>query len=200
MRCGEAERRLSDDLDGALSPRRKARLEAHLSSCPACRAGRDGLVRLQAAAGDPADRSPEYWAGFEGRLEAKINAIESGRDAAAPSPFRRKWAWAALAVSVLVAAGAWFTLVRRAPVATEAWVPSGDALIPLIEAAEGDPGLEQDVDRLVRASLEELGGSVDADAAVLSTADPLFWESVSDDELRAIASELEKESGLGGPK
>ncbi|MCK7483108.1 MAG: hypothetical protein M0C28_43015 [Candidatus Moduliflexus flocculans] len=70
----------------------------------------------------------------------------------------------------------------------------------MIEAAEGDPGLEQDVDRLVRASLEALGGSVDADAAVLSTADPLFWESVSDDELRAIASELEVESGLGGPK
>jgi len=200
MRCGEAERRLSDDLDGALSPRRKARLEAHLSSCPACRASRDGLARLQAAAGDPADRSPEYWAGFEGRLEAKISAIESGRDSAAPSPVWRRWAWAALAVSVLAAAGAWFTLARRAPVATEAWIPSGDALIPLIEAAEGDPGLEQDVDRLVRASLEELGGSVDADAAVLSTADPLFWESVSDDELRAIASELEKESGLGGPK
>jgi anti-sigma factor RsiW len=199
MRCGEAERRLSDDLDGALSPRRKARLEAHLSSCPDCRACRNGHVRLQAAAGDPADRSPEYWAAFERRLETKIGDIESGSDAAATSPAWRRWAFAALAVLAL-AAGIRFALARKGTGAVEAWIPSGDALVPLIEAAEADPGLEMDADRLIRASLGEFGGSPDADIAALSAADPLFWEGVSDDELRDIASELELENGPGGPK
>lgn len=200
MRCGEAEKRISDDLDGALSTRRKARLEAHLESCPACRAYRDGLARLQATAGVPAGRSPEYWAGFARRLEAKIDMVESGRAAAAPASARRRWAWAASAVLVLAAAGVWFALDRKGPEAAEAWITSGDALNPMIEAAEADPGLEREVDLLVRSSLEELGGSVDADAAILSGGDPLFWEGVSDDELRAIATELEMKSGPGGPK
>jgi hypothetical protein len=200
MRCGESEKRISDDLDGALSPRRRARLEAHLGSCPACRAYRDGLARLQTAAGVPAERSPEYWAGFARRLEAKMDTVESGRAAAAPASARRRWAWAASAVLVLAAAGVWIALDRKGTEAAEAWIPSGDTLIPLIEAAESDPGLEGEVDLLVRSSLEELGGSVDADAAILSAGDPLFWEGVSDDELRAIAAELEIESGPGGPK
>jgi hypothetical protein len=39
----------------------------------------------------------------------------------------------------------------------------------------------------------------DADAAVLAAADPLFWEGLSDDELRAVVSALEEETGHGGP-
>jgi anti-sigma factor RsiW len=200
MRCGEIEKRISDDLDGALSPRRKARLEAHLGSCPDCRAYRDGLVRLQAAAGVPAERSPEYWAGFARRLEAKMDTVESGRAAAAPASAWRRWAWAAPAVLVLAAAGVWFALDRKSTEAAEAWIPSGDTLIPLIEAAESDPRLEREVDLLVRSSLEELGGAVDADAVIFSAGDPFFWEGVSDDELRALAAELEIELGPGGPK
>jgi anti-sigma factor RsiW len=200
MRCGETEKWISDDLDGALSPRRKARLEAHLGSCPACREYRDGLARLQAAAGVPAERSPEYWAGFARRLEAKLDAIGSGKAAAAPVAVWRRWAWAAPAVLVLAAAGVWLALGRKGAGLTEAWIPSGEGIFPMIEAVEADPGLEQEVDLLVRSSLDDLVGSVDADAVVLSAADPLFWEGVSDDELRAIASELEKESGPGGPK
>ena len=200
MRCGKADKWLSDDLDGVLPARRKARLDAHLGSCPACRASRDELARLQAASGGPADRSPDYWAGFERRLEAKLDAIGSGEAAAAPVAAWRRWAWAAPAVLVLAAAGVWLALDRKGAGLTEAWIPSGEGLFPMIEAVEADPGLEQEVDLLVRSSLADLAVSVDADAAVLSAADPLFWEGVSDEELRAIASELEKESGPGGPK
>ena len=84
-------------------------------SCPACRAYRDGLARLQAAAGRPADRSPEYWAGFERRLEAKLDAVGSGRR---PPPHRvrrpERWAWAAAAFSVLAAAGGLWLVLRPA--------------------------------------------------------------------------------------
>ena len=200
MRCGKADKWLSDDLDGVLPARRKARLDAHLGSCLACCASRDELARLQAASGGPADRSPDYWAGFERRLEAKLDAIGSGKAAAAPPAAWRRWGWAVPAVLFLAAAGVWLALDRKGAGLTEAWIPAGEGLFPMIEAVEADPGLEQEVDLLVRSSLAELAASVDADAAVLSAADPLFWEGVSDEELRAIASELEKESGPGGPK
>ena len=65
MRCGPARRRLSDDLDGVLDARRRRGLEAHLSTCPGCRAWRDALARLQAEAGRPVERAPEYWSGLD---------------------------------------------------------------------------------------------------------------------------------------
>ncbi|OGD17985.1 MAG: hypothetical protein A2V76_08125 [Candidatus Aminicenantes bacterium RBG_16_63_14] len=201
MRCGTAKKRLSDDLDGALAPERKDRLEAHLRSCPACRAYRDDLVLLQAGALYPADRSPECWAAFEKRLESKLAGEEPGRGAVGiPFSGRRRWAWAAAGGMALAAAGLWFALLRPGTAVTAAWVPDEDALIPLLQEAEADPELERDVDREIRASIEEMTPVLDADIIFLPAADPLFWESLSDDELRFIASELEKETGLGGPK
>jgi len=202
MRCAEAERRLSDDLDGTLERRTKARLEAHLGSCPSCRSYRDGLVRLQAAAGRPAERSPEYWAGFESRIEEKLDALGSGSEGEARRPFpaRHRWAFSAAAVLVLAAAGVWIVLARRGSEATPAWAYSVEGLAPLMQEADADPALAGDFDRVVRASLEELGPVVDGDAAALAANDPFFWESLTDDELGAIASGLEKDPGLGGPK
>ncbi len=202
MRCAEAERRLSDDLDGTLEPRIRARLEAHLGSCPSCRACRDGLARLQAAAGRPAERSPEYWAGFERRIEERLDALGSGQagEARPPFPGRRRWAFSAAAVLLLAAAGVWLVLARRGSEANPAWAYSVEGLAPLMREADADPGLAGDFDRVVRASLEELGPLVDDDAAALAADDPFFWESLTDDELGAIASGLEKDPGLGGPK
>jgi anti-sigma factor RsiW len=192
MRCAEAERRLSDGFDGTLAPRIKARLEAHLALCPSCRAYRDGLVRLHASAGRPAERSSEYWAGFESRLEEKLDALGARREGEArPSfPAWRRRAFAAASVLVLAAAGVWLVLARRGSEATPAWAYSVDGLAPLMQEAEADPGLAGDLDRVVRASLEELDPAADPDAAALA----------ADDELGAIASGLEKDPGLGGPK
>jgi hypothetical protein len=202
MRCAEAERRLSDGFDGTLAPRIKARLEAHLALCPSCRAYRDGLVRLHASAGRPAERSSEYWAGFESRLEEKLDALGARREGEArPSfPAWRRRAFAAASVLVLAAAGVWLVLARRGSEATPAWAYSVDGLAPLMQEAEADPGLAGDLDRVVRASLEELDPAADPDAAALAADDPFFWESLTDDELGAIASGLEKDPGLGGPK
>lgn len=202
MRCGTAEKRLSDNLDGALGPRGKARLEAHLRSCPACRAYRKGLVRLQAGALPPAERSPEYWAAFDERLQSKLAGTETGRGAVGvPFSARRRWAWAAAGVLVLAAAGIWYTLLRPETAMMAAWVPSEDVLATLLQEAEADPMLERDVDREIGASIEEMAPAVvDADIAALPVADPLFWEGLSEDELGYIASELENENGRGGSK
>lgn len=198
MRCGAARRRLSDDLDGALTPGRRERLEAHLRSCDACRTCRDALARLQAAVRPGADRSPEYWAGFERRLASRLESAGPGR----ASRFgRRRWAWAAAGVLVLSAAGAiWYASSRQDTLVTTAWLAEEDLLTPLLEDAEADPELERDIEQAIRASIEEMTPVPDADAAALPVADPLFWEGLSEDELRDIAAELENETGRGGPQ
>jgi anti-sigma factor RsiW len=194
---------LSDDLDGSLGPTRKARLEAHLAVCPACRAYRDGLARLREALGAPIERPAEYWAGFEKRLEARIDRGEGAGSAAGVAPFagRRRLAWASASVSALaVLAAIWFAFLRPRPVALADWPELGDPLAPLYFAAEADPELAQAFDREVRASIDELVAAPDADAAAFRAADPLFWEGLSEAELDAIAEALESENGLGGPR
>jgi hypothetical protein len=184
-----------------LGPGRKARLEDHLRSCAACRAYKDGLVCLQAGALPPAEPSADYWDSFETRQAARLRGVEIGRNAvAAPFVSRRNQAWAAAAVVVLAAAGIWLALLRKGPAPMEAWVSPEDALTPLLQEAEADPELGNLVNREVLASIAELAPPLDADVAALSAADPLFWEGLSEDELLAIASELEKETGHGGPQ
>lgn len=203
MRCRTAERRLSDGLDGALAPRAAARLEAHLRRCPSCRAHRDAIARIQAASGPLAGPEPRDWAGFERRLEARLDACGAGRAGRFPAPFawRPRAAFAAAAALILAGAALWIVLARpRQDPGAFAWVPSADGIAPLIREAETDPGLEGAVGRYLSDSLAELAPPVDADAAALTAADPLFWESLSDDELGAVTEALGKESGLGGPQ
>jgi anti-sigma factor RsiW len=201
MRCRTAEKRLSDALDGALGPRKRARLEAHLRRCPACRATRDALARLGEAAGPSAERSDEDWSGFERRLEARLDREPAGRRAVGtPFPARRRLAWAAAGFVLLAAvAAAWFAARRPQPDLT-AWLADADALGPVLLEAEADPEVGRAVESEIRASLEALSPAPDADAAALAAADPLFWEGLSDEELEALVVALEQESGVGGPK
>jgi len=200
MRCAPARKRLSDALDGALRPGRKPGVEAHVKACESCRSYRDGLARIQAGAALPDAHPPEFWAAFERGLERKLAAAEAGRATVVPAlAVRRRLAWAAAAAMVLAGAGIWYALLRPQMPVTEAWVPYEDVLDPFVEAAEADPELAASVDREVRAAIDEMTPARDADAVVLSAADPLFWEALSDDELEDIIAELEDETGRGGP-
>jgi len=201
MRCRTAQRRLSDELDGALDPGRRRRLEAHLRACPACRAYRGGLARLQAKVRPEAGRSAEYWAGFEQRLETRLDREETGRRAVGrPFAARRRAAWAVAGLALAAVAVAWFGWLRPRPVLTADWPQDENALAPLLLEAEADPELAGAVDGEIRASIAELVPAADADAAALAAADPLFWEGLTEEELGAIAAALERDNGMGGPK
>lgn len=202
MKCRRAERLLSDDIDGTLGPARKARLEAHLVACPACRAYRKDLARLREAFGAPVERPAEDWIGLEKRLEARLEKEETGIvSVPAPDFGRRRLAWASAAVSALaVFAAVWFAFLRPRPATLAAWPALDDPFAPLYLATEADPELAGAVDREIRASIDELVTAPDADAAAFRAADPLFWEGLSEAELDAIAEALERENGLGGPK
>ncbi|MGB8958762.1 MAG: hypothetical protein WCC00_07100, partial [Candidatus Aminicenantales bacterium] len=68
------------------------------------------------------------------------------------------------------------------------------------QAAEASPDAAGLVDGEVRALIEDVTPVPDTEAAVLPAADPLFWEGLSDEDLRAIVAELESETGRGGPQ
>jgi Putative zinc-finger len=201
MRCEQARKRLSDEFDGALTASRQARVETHLRDCPACRAYREDLVRLQEAARTGADRSPEYWAGFEAWLAAKLDFATAGhRSAGSSGRSRRRLAWAAAGFLVLAVAGAYFGFLREERGNGEAaWFAYEDSLGPLLQEAEADVEFGRIVEREILASIGELMPEAEADT-VIPADDPLFWEGLSDAELESIAAALSNETGLGGPK
>jgi Putative zinc-finger len=201
MRCETMRRRLSDDLDGALSPRKKVRLEAHLRHCPGCRAYRDDIVRFQAGAATAADRSPDYWAAFERRLEARLDSVEPGRKVAGVPFFTgRRWAVAAVGFLLLAAAGTYLGVRRPGGPLETAWINYEDSLAPLLQEAEASPEFGNLVNREILGSIEDMAPVIERDFAPSFADDPLFWEGLSDQELEFIAAELAKETGQGGPK
>ncbi len=201
MRCGAARRRISDALDGSLRPGRRPGVEAHLRTCADCRSYRQRLERLQAEVRPPADRPADFWAAFERDLASRLVPAGKGNGAVgAPFAARRRWAWAAAAVLILAGAGIWHVLRRPITAPAEVWAAYDDAVDPLLQAAEADPELAGRVDLEIRASIEELAPVVDPDADALLASDPLFWEGLSDDELRGVVAELENDLGHGGPQ
>jgi len=201
MRCLTINKWLSDDLDGALSPKRKSRLEAHLRGCRVCRGCRADLARLQAGVPPLADRSPEYWAAFERRLESKLAFVEPVRaPARAPLLTGRRWALAAAGFLVMAAVGVYFAVNRSGGTLGTAWVPYEDSLARLLQEAEADPEVENLVNRELLASIADVAPDAEEEYAFPVAADPLFWEGLSEEELEYIAVELEKETGNGGPK
>jgi len=199
MRCVAARKMISDALDGACPSRKSERMEAHLEACEDCRAYRRQLVRFQEEASLRVPAAPEFWAAFERRVEARLSAADARPAPSAPAfPVRRRWVLAAAMALALAGAGVWYAL--QGPRAAEtAWFGGIDLLDPLVYAAESDPELADLVDREIRASIEAMTPGPDADAAAFVAADPLFWEALSVDELRAVVAELENDQGQGGP-
>jgi|GEM_PF-1554678 len=77
MRCGQADRLMSRELDGALRPEQAHRLAAHLERCARCRAERAALRRTEVLLGTPPWSAPEpdLTAGVLARLPRDRRAV-----------------------------------------------------------------------------------------------------------------------------
>lgn len=196
---------VSDALDGELPPKRLARLEAHLRECDSCRTYRRSLELIGAEAAKETSPVPgrEYWTDFVSGLSRKIDALDVRR---------RSWSRAvpllpglrqALAAGLvgLVALAAFVLLSRRSPLPEEfAYLHSEDSVTGVLEAAASDPELGAYLDLELRSSIENAAKMDAAGELFLTVDEPLFWESLSEEELAAIAADLERDNGQGEPE
>ena len=105
MRCEELTLRLSPYLDGELDGAERARVTAHLASCPACAALHRRLAALDglsASAFPVLTPGPDLWA-----------RVAAGLDASPAAPVSRPWARLLLAAAAtglvaLALAGLWW--------------------------------------------------------------------------------------------
>ncbi len=128
---------LQDYLDGALTPAERQSVEAHLPTCPACRAEHEALASVMVAVGalprsvePPRDLWPEIEARLsEPLLEDAVASLEQRRngpvDRAPRRPAQRPrrarfraWQAAALVAALVVGASAWWLVPR---LFTPAW-------------------------------------------------------------------------------
>ncbi|MGD0782195.1 MAG: zf-HC2 domain-containing protein [Candidatus Aminicenantales bacterium] len=199
MRCEKSKRWISEDLDGRLSGKDKARLDAHVEDCPGCRAYRTALERIQGAALRTVDQGPgpAYFAAALVRLRSELSAeaasaSPAGRRAPAFVP-RVRWAWAG-AGSLLLAATVVFFSVSRTRLPQDLYALAFDEPLASFEHQIADsPELASDFDRAVRMSLRDSVQARPADVEPLLTDHNLLVESLTEDEIAPFDTALQSE-------
>jgi len=89
MKCHKAQQYISESIDGALDPRKSARLERHLQTCASCRAV---LADFRAMAGAASKLSgPEPDGAVWQKIKAQLVAAPDRRPAAVPKPVAAGW-------------------------------------------------------------------------------------------------------------
>ena len=120
--------RLSDYMDGELTPAERAEVDAHLADCPDCARVLQDLEAVVSAAGRLPDLPPEseLWPGIEARLSPRDNPVEVDDGHRDIVPIHRKRR-VVMTVPQLVAAGIALVLFSASAV----WLAVGGT---------GDPG------------------------------------------------------------
>lgn len=152
MRCHNAQKLISELLDGELSQEKKPKLLAHLSVCSNCREIYEDLTLIKSKAALPGSFEPSdrVWQEIKARLEKEVL---SGQQETAQEKFRRKYRSektrtslsplpffryiAAFFIFLVFIAGA-FYLGRhyRNPAQSELQVASGNSALQKIQEAE----------------------------------------------------------------
>jgi hypothetical protein len=201
MRCEKARRWLSDALDGALTGRRRSRLEAHLRCCPACRSYRADIDRLQRGGRILAEngRVPaSFWEDFGRRVASRLDATEGRTAGPWPSPLSRLWPALAGAGLMALALALYFVALRPSAPPAPVFVSAEESLTKILSEVAETPGLESSFNQVVLDSLVEAVHEPGAEPLVSFGDNALFWESLSEQDLRLIEAELKKDRSDGG--
>ncbi len=204
MRCKKIEKWVSDEIDGSLSRKKQIILAGHLANCASCRGYRQRLRKLQVEAKNlprPA-LPPEYWQESIAKLKANLESIKPAekkefklRPRQAPAFFPAKrwsWAWAGAASLLAVAAGLYFFLFQaKAPRET---FPAAfaDQVNSLYEKIGDNSDLEEEFNSVLKASIREVAGESDAEVKHLLYGNSFFIESLTDEEVRLLDSEINR--------
>lgn len=211
MRCDRAAKLMSDAMDGALSGARKARLEAHLAGCSACRSRRAGLLRLQVAAraSAPAGPDAERMARSLSRVRAALGREIASAPASASAPVSARasasgrigtglrWMPAGAAATLLaVVAGLYMIFLRPAAVVDPVPYAYSDAGANLAVTLAEDEDLARAFESVIGAELEENNGRFAAAVESRAIDTGHFLDSLTDDEVLILEAALGSEVAL----
>jgi hypothetical protein len=140
------------------------------------------------------ERSPEYWENSLIRLRAKLEsglapqAVHRPARAFVPGP---RWAWAGGATTLAVAAGLFF-LVLRGGAPLEFWPALEDTYGRLAEQIGENADMERNLDTSLQTTIGEHAAGVDGEVHHLLYGRDDFLESLSDEEVRILETEINR--------
>jgi hypothetical protein len=202
MRCKKIEKWVSDEIDGSLSRKKQRILAGHLANCALCRGYKQRLEKLQSEAKNlprPA-LAPGYWQESIAKLKANLEKAKPAEQKEFKLPPRqapaffpgRRWAWAGAASLLAVAAGLYFILFQsKVPLVTFP-VAFADQVNSLYEKIGDNSDLEEEFNSVLKASIREVAGESDGEVKHLLYGNSFFIESLSDEEVQLLDSEISK--------
>ncbi len=196
MRCKTVEKWLSDDLDGKLSGKKILRLSRHLEECVSCREYRQDLLRLRKETERLSEplRTPAYWEGFNRRLDGRLLALSPSSDRRKRRLLLGKEILAVAGIALLAGFGLYVFFMGNGGNFEESYaVTMEESLSRIFMEIGPEEALVESFNKEVVASIEETLSPLREEWDVQFGDNPLFWESLSDEELAYIESELRKE-------
>lgn len=193
MNCEKIKRWISDDIDGALTDKKRRRIESHLSACSVCRAYRRDLVRIQAESGLVEARpvAADYFEKFTAAIEAKLRREKQVAGRGGPVPLRWRWAWVSVPLVLALILGIVFFRNRGDGLRHEIFSFEG-CIDRIFQEIGGDDEIAADFSRFLSGSLLGGGEAVVLEDDIDLWNEPFFWRSLSDEDLRLIEEEIKK--------
>jgi Putative zinc-finger len=203
MGCRKIEKWISDGIDERLSPEKQAILKTHLSECASCRAYRERLATIQKESQRlfSPQIAPQHWKESFSRLKTGLEPEEKTgrkrRERWMPANFpKRGWAWAGAALFLAAASGLYFIL--SGPNARQEIMAFSfeDAVNGIDQEIKNNPELEKYFNAFIQDSIHEHVGEISELANPFHYENPLFLESLNEEELQLLESALKKELKL----
>ena len=200
MKCQQSERWLSDSVDGAISKKEKAIIEAHIETCPACRTFRNQIKKINEEAKnlDAPEVSPAQSREFVSRLRSALIEIGEEKNKGVLHVFRNKWVFVPASVILVSLFILIFDLYEKRDFQYEEFsvFSFGNAVEEIYQDMGSDLVLQQAFNSLVSASINEMLITAELDETLNLEDGLLLWEEFSEEGLGNLESQIKKDRNL----
>jgi len=200
MKCQKIEQWISDGVDGVISKKKKAHIEAHIETCLACRVFRDQIERINedARSLDVPEVTSAQSREFSSRLRSALIAIEEEKNKGVLHVFRNKWVFVPASVIMISLFILIFVFYEKEDFQDEKFYvfSFGNAVEEIYQDMGSDLVLQQAFNSLVSDSINEMLITADWDETLNLEDDLLLWEEFSEEELGNLESQIKKDRNL----
>ncbi len=200
MKCQQIERWLSDSVDGAISKKEKAIIEAHIETCPACRTFRNQIQKINEEAKnlDAPEVSPAQSREFVSRLRSALIEIGEEKNKGVLHVFRNKWVFVPASVILVSLFILIFVFYEKRDFQYEEFsvFSFGNAVEEIYQDMGSDLVLQQAFNSLVSASINEMLITAELDETLNLEDGFLLWEEFSEEGLGNLESQIKKDRNL----